>query len=289
MMTVKNEVDWVAKSILSVKDAVDEIVLVDNGSVDGTLETVKELKTQLGPKLRYYSYPEEDYCGAVNFNLNHTTYQWILRWHGDFIARTNGPLSIAHLRDRLAALDRRRYFCVWIGPVSLDGDLFHQIPEREVELEPLAYVYSPSLRYNQVGRFETLHVPWYYKRLEWRQLHFFHMRYVKPSRSILYRYFWTEWMSLGDKSRFPNLDSYVRHRILEEYGTSDIDQAMRQRVIDLGKELVPYDRSRYGDYPAILAEDLERPKYRLIWRDGKVVGRSDLPPAGEPDKESISK
>lgn len=276
MMTVKDEEDWIGKSVMSIAPYVDEIVVVDNGSEDATFSTLKNLERQLGGKLRLFQFQSGDFCAAVNFTLAQTRYKWILRWHGDFVARTNGELEISNLTQRASQLDADRYFCIWIGPVSLDGDLFHQYPETEPELEPLFFVYSPSLRYTQVGRFEVLHVPSFYKRVEWREWYFFHMRYVKPARRILYRFFWTEWMALPDKKQFPTLDLFVRHRIQQEYGTTDLREAMRRRIVDLSRELVPYDRARYGEYPVIIEDELQHPKYRLIYENGFIVGRSDV-------------
>src|SRR5437867_634482 len=81
MMTIKDEEDWVEKSILSIVDYVDEIVAVDNGSEDGTFSTLERLQRALGEKLHVFTFPREDFCAAVNFTLSKTRYRWILRWH----------------------------------------------------------------------------------------------------------------------------------------------------------------------------------------------------------------
>src|SRR5438552_5766256 len=184
MMTVKDEEDWIERSVRSILGVVDEIVVVDNGSEDNTFGIMCKIEKELEGKLRIFSFPSQDFCAAVNFTLAQTRFRWILRWHGDFVARTTGSLAISGLRNRAIALDPNRYYCVWVGPVSLDGDLYHQVPETKVELEPFLFVYSPAIHYEQVGRFEVLRVPWYYRRLEWQELYFFHMRYVKPARRI---------------------------------------------------------------------------------------------------------
>ena len=127
MMTIKNEEDWIEKSISSISGIADEIVAVDNGSDDETPVILDRLERRMNGTLRVFRYEREDYCAAVNFTLAQTRYRWIFRWPGDFVARTTGPLAISRLAQRIRALDPFRYFCIWLGPVSLDGDLFHHL------------------------------------------------------------------------------------------------------------------------------------------------------------------
>ena len=87
-------------------------------------------------------------------------------------------------------------------------------------------------------------------------------------------------MALAEKTRFPTLDSFVKRRIQEVYGTSDLKEAMRRRISDLSRELVPYDRMRYGEYPAMIEDELRNPKYRLIYHNGRIVSRSDIEALG---------
>jgi|SRR5437773_1993730 len=276
MMTVKNEEDWIERSILSLVREVDEVVVVEGGSEDRTYNLVCELRSRFPEKIRIFRVIDADFCTSRNIALHATRFSTVLRWDGDFIARTTGSNSVSHLLSRVSDLDRLRYYCVWLGPVSLDGDVFHQIPEDTVEREPVVFTYHPILHYRQIGRFETLQVPFFFKRLDWTELYYFHMRYVKPARRILFRFFWTEWMALPDKTEFPTLDSFVKRRIRGEYGTEDLNEATRRRFLDLSQELVPYDRARYGEYPAIIKDELQHPKYRLIFEDGRIVGRSDI-------------
>ena len=277
MMPVKDEEDWVEKAILSVLPFVEEIVVVDNGSDDRTPEVVGRITERYPGRVRFYHFAEEDFCGAVNLCLRLTKFSTVFRWNGDFVGRTSGPCSMRNLLSRIRSLDRNRYYAIWLGGVGLDGDLRHQLPvPGEVEREPHVFTHHPRLHYRQSGRFEEPVVPYFYKRLEWKEQYFFHLRSVKPARRLLYRYFWTRWMSLPEKSQFPTLDSFVRHSIRERYGTSDINVAMKYRVRDLCRDVVPYDRERFGDYPEILDPDLLNPKYQLIYKDGLAVSRNDV-------------
>ncbi len=285
MMTVRNEEEWVELSLRSVATIADEIVFVDNGSSDETREVAAETIHYYGFNAKLLSFPKEDFCEAVNHTLANTTRRWILRWHGDFVGRTSGPRSLTVLRDRIMTLDPRRYHCIQLGPVSLDGDLLHQEFQQQVELEPLLYGYSPDLHYEQRGRFESLVVPYYYEKLDWRELYFFHMRWVKPADRLLYRWFWTEWMSLPDKSQWPTLRDFVVHKARVDWGIGDLGVAAAFLVNSRCKGFVPYDSERFGPYPDLLREKLLNPPFRIVYKDGRIVGRSDTL---EPELQSRS-
>ena len=275
MMTVKNEEEWVELSLRSISTIADEIVFVDNGSTDATLDVAMRTAERYNLPARILSFVSEDFCAAVNYALSQTTRRWIFRWHGDFIGRTSGNSSLRQLRRRIEQLDTERYFCLLVGPVSLDGDVYHQEYQSEVELEPLIFTYSPRLQFRQSGRFETLSVPYFYEKIDIHDLYFFHMRWVKPPIRLLYRWFWTEWMGLVDKSRWPTLTDYVKYKIREQWGDSELHEAANALVNSRCKKFVPYDEKRFGEYPDLLRDILRRPPFRIVYREGKIVGRSD--------------
>ena len=43
----------------------------------------------------------------------------------------------------------------------------------------------------------------------------------------------------------------------------------------LCKSLVPYDKNQFGYYPELLKKELENPRYKVIYKDGKTIGRND--------------
>ncbi len=93
-------------SVLSIAYLVDEIVIIDNLSTDGTHEIVERLKSDLGSKVKAYTYPHEvarmgeDYRALQQQDPNspgllHNYYNWclskctmpfIMKWDGDMIA-----------------------------------------------------------------------------------------------------------------------------------------------------------------------------------------------------------
>lgn len=70
---VKNEENNIARSINSYKEAVDEIIIVDTGSTDNTVEICKKL----GCKVFYYDW-NNNFAEARNFALSKANNEWIL-------------------------------------------------------------------------------------------------------------------------------------------------------------------------------------------------------------------
>jgi len=69
----KNEALNIGKSIESYKDYVDEIIIVDTGSIDETVE----IASKLGAKVLNFEW-KNDFAAAKNFALNNATGDWIV-------------------------------------------------------------------------------------------------------------------------------------------------------------------------------------------------------------------
>ena len=73
----KNEEKRLAKAILSIKDLVDEIIVVDSGSTDGTVALAKSL----GAKTIYNEWP--GYVAQKSFGESKCKHKWILNIDAD--------------------------------------------------------------------------------------------------------------------------------------------------------------------------------------------------------------
>lgn len=94
-MIVKDEEKWLATCLDSVKDIVDEIVIVDTGSTDRT----KEIAESYGAKVYDFKWVE-DFSAARNFAFSKATQEFILWLDAD--DRLDAPEK---LKPLLAALD----------------------------------------------------------------------------------------------------------------------------------------------------------------------------------------
>lgn len=77
-MIVKNEEKHLSGCLKSVKDVVDEIIIVDTGSNDNTLEIAE----QFGAKIFHFNWIN-DFAAARNFALSKSTGDWILYLDAD--------------------------------------------------------------------------------------------------------------------------------------------------------------------------------------------------------------
>ena len=57
MMRVKNEAEFLERSINSVIDLVDELVIVDNGSEDGSADVIADFSSRFPKKVKAFHYP----------------------------------------------------------------------------------------------------------------------------------------------------------------------------------------------------------------------------------------
>jgi len=284
LVRVKDEEDWVEASLRSLEGFADEIVVIDNGSTDGSLERVRALQRTLGAELRVEVAPELDHTALSNRALLRARFRWVIRWDADFVAHTSGPSALRRLRAVLAAVPAWRHVCLHPALVELAGDLGHRLPETAVRYDSHLLTFSPALRYRtQVVRVrghgrpvavESLRLPRYYAIRRWETPAIFHVN-VKPARRMLLRHFWQEWWAEQPGCA---LEEYVRRRVEAERGSASLAVAAEGFVRRYCERLVPFDPTPYGGYPERLAPALARPRYRVLYRDGRIVGRSE--PAG---------
>ncbi len=77
-MIVRNEEKYLADALKSVQDVVDEMIVVDTGSTDNTVEIARKY----GARVFFYEW-NDDFAAARNESLRHATGDWILMMDAD--------------------------------------------------------------------------------------------------------------------------------------------------------------------------------------------------------------
>ncbi|MHB8338942.1 MAG: glycosyltransferase [Ignavibacteriaceae bacterium] len=103
-MIVKNEEKYLADCLASVKDVVDEIILVDTGSTDRTIEIAKDYDA----KIFNFNWVN-DFSAARNYALDNSTGDWVLYLDAD---ERLSPDSKAELRRLTKEIKKEAYFCI---------------------------------------------------------------------------------------------------------------------------------------------------------------------------------
>lgn len=113
-MIVRNEEKYLADALKSVQDVVDEMIIVDTGSTDRTVEIAREY----GAKVFFYEW-NDDFSAARNESLKHATGDWILQMDAD--ERLDESLK-ENLRVFLVPSDRAIRYQVFIRNYMSEGD-----------------------------------------------------------------------------------------------------------------------------------------------------------------------
>lgn len=102
-MIVKNEEPYLRDCLKSVEGIVDEVVLVDTGSTDGTVEIAKEFNA------RIFNYKwDNDFSSARNFALEHSAGDWILYLDADERLDASSKNEILKLTETKS---KTAYYC----------------------------------------------------------------------------------------------------------------------------------------------------------------------------------
>jgi glycosyltransferase involved in cell wall biosynthesis len=103
-MIVKDEEPWIARCLLSVRDSVDEIIVVDTGSHDRTMD----IAHGLGAKVLQFPW-KESFAEARNYSLRHATGEWVLWMDADEELATGDAPKLRQVRtikdSKLASLE----------------------------------------------------------------------------------------------------------------------------------------------------------------------------------------
>lgn len=100
-MIARNEEGCIAKALASVRDYVDEIILVDTGSTDKTCH----IASRYGAKIYHHPW-NDDFSESRNHSLNYATGDWILILDAD---ETINYLDMIYLKELSAQKNRVAY------------------------------------------------------------------------------------------------------------------------------------------------------------------------------------
>ncbi|SKA73907.1 Glycosyl transferase family 2 [Paucidesulfovibrio gracilis DSM 16080] len=264
----------------------DEIIVVDNGSTDGTKEIVKELEKEFD-HLSFYDCPElPDLHHNRQFALEKSRFNWIARLDSDYVAYTSGDNDIRDLRKLVLAAPRTEPPSTFrIKQFSLTRDCNTVGIERSEkpegrgkyvqggwsELGARIIQYFSGMSFARVNkRWEGVPGQETFLSRTLDRAYWMHCDFKRPVDYLL-RSERTNWREHGDFDRYPTLREYLRAVLPEKYGTECLKKAalmyMKQ---EFDPWVRPYDPATMPPYP----ETVElAAKGQLQLFSGSIVSR----------------
>jgi glycosyltransferase involved in cell wall biosynthesis len=293
-------VGWALRSLVGF---VDEIVVIDNGSTDGTIDELETFRRERGHDVavEIVSMPGALLGDCRDEGLRRTRRQWHLRWDGDMIARREGPASILPIREQVLHDSRPR--TIQIARTNLIGDLRHM-----PRLAPVVDIgeswlmrFGPGIKYREIGgTYDVVRPPLYYSHEVAPGSPIFHLAGLKSDENLLHRFNYFAWRQTVNRDgdaldpELRTLDGFTNRRNEELFGTNDPRSVKFRYGRQLSYHFAPYDPERYGGYPAVLHAELSKhePRFEVLYRDGRPwirVDRADEQMAGyEPTDEDLA-
>jgi len=268
IIPVKDEEQWIKLCILSIEPVADEIIVVDSSVEDKTTEIVESLSKRFDKikHIRFYWQGVNAYALALHIGLVTANYKWVFKWDSDYVAKSTE--SLMEWKNRLYRLDKKKYFVIDIPRINLEGDLFHQPKNCPFGIyEGRLFTWSPELKWALKDNYYSEQItgdsiwghrfpPWY-KILRWHEPYIFHCNIKSPKRMLM-RVFWDDFV-LNRDTRFQSLQDYTAYRVNSEWHMS-MEEAQKKVMDTHLQNLIPYDKSRFGDLPEILMEHFKNQK-----------------------------
>lgn len=247
IMCVWNEARMAPLALESLRDFVDEYVVVDAGSTDRTVDIIKQHAYEWDLNLQFYAKPGLKLREARLFAAEKANERWLLIADGDEVFHTDGPNAIGDVLPPLLA-DYPGH--VLRFPMRyLYADLEHTHLNR-VELPPHKTLYD-SANGDLSPMAENRDLPAYSGGAHTvDRVIKFNVGVKTWRRMFLREKYWYEWSKRAD-SDLP-IAEYARRELgVDDLG--DCVEGFRERRLG-SPNVVAYDAEEYGYVPKVIRE-----------------------------------
>ncbi len=258
LLSAQNEEKIIRLCVESFLEFGDEIIIVTNGSTDGTRDICKELVKEYPDKIQFYDKPDfPDLYHNRAYALTKAKYRWVFRGDSDYVAYNDedGKYSIRNLRNRIMQTKAIYPTAFYVEQINIyykinmtgvskklrkkgkDGKFEgHFVPETFSGYMPRIYLNTPFLNFIRQGRTEGVQFPTSYRKIFIRQPYWFHVT-LKTDEDLFFRSERTNWRELGDFNIYPNLKKYIIKDVLKNKNNLTLEKAIHEYKI---KEVLPF-------------------------------------------------
>jgi glycosyltransferase involved in cell wall biosynthesis len=284
VVAARDEAYTIRLCLRSLVGFADQIVCIDNGSDDRTLQEMEAFRDEHGDRVQVdvVSMPGALLGECREEGLRLTRHRWHLRWDADMIAKTSGPDSMTAVRDRALRDDRPR--TIQLPRTNLIGDLrhTHRLGGTVDPGEPILMRFGRGIEYREFGKFDAVRVPLHYAARGEPGRHYFHLAGLKSDDNLIHRFHYFAWREAVNRDgdaldpELRTFEGFKRRRNDELFGTNEPRALKFRYQRQLSYHLALYDPGEYGDYPDVLRDELSKPqRFEVVYRDGRPWTRID--------------
>ena len=276
LLSAQNEEKIIRLCVESFLEFGDEIIIVTNGSTDGTRDICRELVKEYPDKVQFYDKPDlPDLANNRAYALTKAKYRWIFRGDSDYIAYTDedGRYSIRNLRNRIMQTITLYPTAFWVEQVniSLKWNLArkYKLDRDDIVLPyigvpynvgymPRVYLNTPFLRFGKNGENEGVLNSKLYRQIFIEQPYWFHCTF-KSKDDLFLRTERRNWRKENNYTLYPTLHIYFEKKVLKEkYNSKKFNEAKDYYYNHiLLPSLEEYDSNQFFPYPKSIQRLIE--------------------------------
>lgn len=268
-VVVRNEALFLRESLLSIKDCFDEIIVVDHGSVDETLDILEDLKPTL-PEMRVYvTQGRESYANCRNLVAEQTKCDWIAKWDADFVAyESETPRGINSFRERLDDFSAAGVNLALLHAPNCGPTLETTLKGREVaggkgdlKVSRREFSRHRTGRYADEYAVDAAKLRRVYLNRPGDPAFLVHLDKLKLPERLLIR----DLMFTHDKERFSgttqlSFDAWLKQRRVSATFQTMVESLLRR----LEAKVVPFEFERWGPLPKLLTDAAKKQPFDLV-------------------------
>lgn len=261
LMCTYNEEDWVEAAVLSVKDLVDEYVVVDSSS-DRTPMIVGELAEAHGLRVKLIKIPPGDFVAARITALKNSSYKWLMPLDADMVFY---EYAASVIRDLIERLNPRRHYLIYWKYLLLCGDIYHLCSSNPYHVEHWLFTYSSKLTYKYLdygdAYFDTLIAPLrLYKPVFIDKVLGVHLTGIRSPEKLAIKHIRLRHRKelLEALSKGINVDEALGRIAKQIYGVNSLRELGEKLLRETLEKLPRYNEGVFGPLPKTLTEYLKK-------------------------------
>jgi len=273
-----NEAKTVDLTLKSISGFADEVIIVDTGSFDGTQRIAREWMDKLDLSGQIKNIHSKSIYEMRSASIDLCTKDWVLMQDATL------PLSNALKREMVEFTEKHNMFTGAVKSLNLMGDYEHYFSNR-----PFMAAH-PILSRRDSPRTETPLRPRFNTKVITLKNYAVNLSRVRPAWRSYYRGepFDRRYYKLGDDTQAKEVNYAVmyglskKHHSMVEYMETErgmtFDDVKRVApgwyLKQLKIEATPLTQIYREALPEVIKEEQKNPRYKLIYDDGEIVGRS---------------